>query len=233
MNVKTIVINLDRRTDRYQEFLSNYTYGEHERFSGVDGKQIINSDILTDWEKKFKQKLKNHPGVHDRHLPGVFGCWMSHYNVWLKLSTDKTSDVYLIFEDDMRPVKNFNSRLSSVLSSIDETFDIYYIGGRFKENFTPTNLGEWEEIKIGHSIFYKSKNPERCGGNYDRGLFAYILTKNGAKNLLMKVNEYMDSKPAIGAVDEWVNKDVDIRRRVVDVFPHLSWSPRAYKSDIR
>jgi len=226
----TIVINLDRRTDRYQEFLSNYTFGPHERFSGVDGKHVVNNGSLTDFQKSFIQKLKRHAGVPDRHLSGVFGCWMSHLGVWKKLIEDEEADAYLIFEDDMRPTKNFNEKLSTVLNSIDNTFNIYYIGGRFKDSFMPNSMSEWDELKIGQTTFYKAKNPEKCGFNHDRGLFAYILTKSGAENLINQLDKYPDDIPA---VDEWVNKDVELRKGVCDVFPHLVWSPRNYKSDIR
>jgi GR25 family glycosyltransferase involved in LPS biosynthesis len=230
MNYKTIVINLDRRADRYQEFLNNYTFGPHIRFSGFDGKHLIGSNALTDLQKSLLLKLKNHIGVPDKHLPGVFGCWLSHFGVWNQLINDIETDAYLIFEDDMRPSKSFNKNLKKILSSIDNTFDIYYIGGRFKDSFTPNNLSDWNEVIINGTTFYSAKNPGKCGVNHDRGLFSYILTKEGAKRLISRFPEYNKEIPA---VDEWINKDVEIRKKVCDFFPHITWSPKAYKSDIR
>lgn len=229
MKIKTIVINLDRREDRYAEFLRNYQ-GDHERFSAIDGKKVINQ--VSGWDLKLKTKLQQAISVPDRHLPGVFGCWKSHLGVWDQLVFDDEYDAYLIFEDDFHRNNNFEERLPGVLNAIDFSFDIYYIGGRTRSSFNPKNMNEWIEVKKNGVSFYTSKNKVATGRDFDRGLFSYVLTKPGAKKLVSYVNEDMKNDRFIIAVDEWINKNKQ-RIDVCDVFPHLTWSPSAYKSDIR
>lgn len=230
MKIKKIVINLDRRGDRYSEFLNNYSFNDHERFSAFDGRQIINN--VEKWDKKLLEKLKKEKSIPARHLPGVFGCWKSHLAVWDKLVFDEEYDAYLIFEDDFHKNDNFEKRLLDVLPAMDFSFDIYYIGGRTKPNFTPRNMDQWKKVELNGFTFYVSKQKEATGSNFDRGLFSYVLTKPGAKKLINFLNKDLDEDNFVIAVDEWINKNKQ-RIDVCDVFPHLTWSPSAYKSDIR
>lgn len=230
MKTKTIVINLDRREDRLNEFKSNYCWSDYHRFSAFDGKENINE--LSFWDEKLKENLLKFGGVRERHLPGAFGCWRSHLSVWDELILDDEYDAYLVFEDDVRTTPEFFSELPKILDAIDFSFDIYYIGGRTKEKFTPKRMHEWEKVIINDYEFFKSKKKKITGHEFDRGLFSYIITKNGAKKLVDFLYEDLKNGDFIIAVDEWINKNKQ-RIDVCDVFPHITWSPAAYKSDIR
>jgi len=230
MKTKTVVINLDRRTDRLEEFKQNYCWDDYHRFSAFDGKKHINN--LNEWDSKLKESLMQFGGVRQRHLPGAFGCWRSHLSVWDELVMDDDYDSYLIFEDDFRATQKFYSELPKILGAIDFSFDIYYIGGRTKENFSPKRMNEWETVFVNNYKFFRSKKKKITGNDFDRGLFSYIITKPGAKKLVDFIQDDLKTDNFVIAVDEWINKNKQ-RIDVCDVFPHITWSPSAYKSDIR
>jgi len=232
MNFKTIVINLDRRADRYAEFLGRYGSGEHYRFSGVDGAKEFGVEGFNLDNKLLFDKISAHKHHPKKQWNGLYGCFRSHLGVWEMLEMDGEADAYVIFEDDMRPVENFEKILSFILNNIDNSFDLYYVGGRFRPNFSPSNLSDWWSFDVSALKVHKFGNPAKKGYMYDRGLFAYILTKVGARNLVKMAWEDVKNSPSIPAVDEWICKN-RAKIRLCDVFPHIFWSPVNYKSDIR
>jgi GR25 family glycosyltransferase involved in LPS biosynthesis len=232
MNFKTIVINLDRRLDRYGEFLNNYRGGEHIRFSGVDGLREFEAEVYDLNNKLLFDKIRVHTGHPSNQWSGLYGCFKSHLSVWEMLARDEEADAYVIFEDDMRPVEGFEENLEFVKNNMDNTFELYYIGGRFRPNFSPSNISEWWEFNVNDLKVHRYGNPAKKGYLYDRGLFAYILTREGARNFVNMVWDDVKNKPSMPAVDEWICRN-RAKIRLCDVFPHIFWSPVNYKSDIR
>lgn len=232
MQIPTIVINLDRRKDRYEEFLTTFKGKKHIRFSAIDGRSIILNKNLSYFEQSLLKKIAQSRVCPDYQVPGVFGCWLSHFFVWEQLVNDKENDFYLIVEDDLRISSNFFDVFSQVSVDLPSECDLCYLGGRFVPSFLPSNMKNWEKILSGKSYFYKT-NPNNVGRDYDRGLFCYILTKPGAKKLTTNAvkDVYSDDKKIL-AVDEWIYKNRS-RYNLMEVLPHISWSPANYKSDIR
>jgi GR25 family glycosyltransferase involved in LPS biosynthesis len=231
MVVKTVVINLDRRLDRYEEFLGNYG-GEHVRFSGVDGASEFLVDGFDEGNKILFDKICRHVGHPQRQWSGLYGCFRSHLGVWEMLERDDEADAYVIFEDDALFVDGFEKKLSFIKNSIDNSFELYYIGGRFKPNFVPSDISDWWSFDVNGLDVHRFKNPAKKGYMYDRGLFAYILTREGARHFVGSVWRDVAEKSSIPAVDEWICRN-RAEIRLCDVFPHISWSPVGYKSDIR
>ena len=80
------VINLDRRPDRYADFLSRIPFDSLlcKRFSAIDGKDIINYSV--------------------KENPYVMGCHLSHKKILEIVINDdniKNDDFVIIFEDDV------------------------------------------------------------------------------------------------------------------------------------
>ncbi len=92
--LKTVVINLKRRPDRLQKFLSKnqskLTKFNASLFEAVDGKQLSpNNHLLKLFETNdFDWKR------------GVIGCACSHILVWLDLVKSNEFDTMLVLEDD-------------------------------------------------------------------------------------------------------------------------------------
>ena len=125
---KRFVINLDRRKDRYNDFLKRIPFDSDvcERFSAIDGKNI----------KDFKHKDN----------PFVIGCHLSHKNI-LNLVVDdeniKDDDIILIFEDDVFFSDSFDLEIRKIvqfLKKLDKINYLLYIGGRFTLNFKPSSI---------------------------------------------------------------------------------------------
>jgi GR25 family glycosyltransferase involved in LPS biosynthesis len=234
VNFKTFVINLDRREDRYARFLRTFeSFGlEHERFSAFDGKFILNSDNLNDFEKILLQKLSSNPRNPKNQLPGLFGCWLSHYYLWKMLSFDENNEFYVIFEDDLYITGDFEERYPEVLSVVTQDFDIYYLGGRYRESFLPKGMSKWSKTRLNGVDFYHSSDKKALDYDHDRGLFSYILTRTGARKMVEMLNLSLHYEGALAAVDGWVNENRE-KINVCDVFPHITWAKVGESSDIR
>ena len=102
--VKTYVINLDRRPDRLQEIKLPITW---ERFSATDGRIYVDSPV------------KNR---------GWMGCYDSHVRLVEKLKNEK-SDYYLIFEDDIDVCDNFIQTLEKTVNNLPEDWELLFLGG--------------------------------------------------------------------------------------------------------
>lgn len=228
---RTFVINLDRRVDRYNIFLGRFAgFGfEHERFSGVDGLGLRLGGGL---EKILNQKLLENPRNPKVQLPGLLGCWLSHYYLWEKLSLDEGHDFYVIFEDDVYFTGDFEDRFGDILDAVNNNFDIYYLGGRYRESFMPRNLNVWVPVRSGDVTFYYSRDRSSLGHDFDRGLFSYVVTKEGAKKLLKLFDYTLSNFKGIAAVDGWINENRN-SIHVCDVFPHVTWAKIGESSDIR
>lgn len=104
-NIKTYVINLDRRTDRISDLKIPLTW---ERFSATDG----------------KEKYSNNP-IRER---GWRGCQDSHIRLLEKI-INENEDIFIVFEDDVEVGENFMNNLNSVAESLPTDWDLLFLGG--------------------------------------------------------------------------------------------------------
>jgi GR25 family glycosyltransferase involved in LPS biosynthesis len=152
---KVIVINLDSRPDRLQDVQKQLDYAgiEFERFSALSGK---------DHHCRFK-----------RFSSGTVGCSLSHRAVWQKLLDDKSSNWYLVFEDDIFippeiTKKTFNDIMDGVLSDFPETEFVAFghcgCDGSEKEAY--------------------DKNKHTIIPGYNACAHAYAINRKGAQRLL-------------------------------------------------
>lgn len=225
-------INLDRREDRWKEFLAKKPHEINvERFSAIDGKFLFSYD-LTEIEKKIP--LKGNGGTYGN---GVVGCFLSHYRLWKKISSDDgllDDDSVFIFEDDAHFVQDWRDRFYFTFSEIkDKEWDLVYVGGRFWPNFAPFPAALDKHFdKVTDSV-YKFKDSQ-LNPNLHRTTHAYAIRKSGAIKGCKEVEKMLQEKPErFGPIDEFLNDRHTNPLIGFDFVPHLCWSPMDYRTDVQ
>ena len=126
-----LVINLPQSKERLANFNSvNVFYGNTHVIEGVDGSLIEGPvNMLSGWK-------------------GDVGCIRSHKKA-LQYAKDCGFSMVIIFEDDVRFITDFNTRLKSAMQELPETWDMLWLGGkdRYKSlNYSSNlkvNTGMW------------------------------------------------------------------------------------------
>lgn len=212
---KVFCINLEHRTDRLNEFVLRYPCdrSQVEFFKAIDGKLINKYDLDI-----FETSLKN-----VKYSDGTLGCWISHYRIWNIISNDNGNDseLYAIFEDDAHfpDPENFKKTIES-LAEFKDNFDIVYPGGTFE----PFYNGKNDEMILVPELQNKIIKIYKQSKRLDRTTHFYILSKRGAKKILGLLDF------SINAVDNFL-KSLSLDR--FEILPHLTYSPRDYKTDIQ
>lgn len=230
-----LVINLDRRKDRYDEFCKNCPFDPNiiTRVSGVDGNKLDKNTTM-----RYKME------------PGAVGCFMSHYKAWEMIASSEMDDnmMAIIFEDDNMFSDRFSDINNIMMLKNNNMPIICYIGGRFNINFIPSNIDNDISMniytKINNNLYMRPKNKylitqynnwifdssEDMINQWERCCSCIIMNKMAAK-LLVK---YITCIPDI-AVDNFLFKINSFTNMITyyDYFPHLCYSPLNYKSDIR
>ena len=91
--MKSFVINLDRRPDRYVRFKSEFQMEQCERVSAVDHRDIV-------WTDELKVRVCDWNFIHNPHrVKNVVACCLSHLALW---DVIRTLDVpyAVVYEDD-------------------------------------------------------------------------------------------------------------------------------------
>lgn len=143
----------------------------HNFFDAIHGDQIEDC-----WQRqglKFFHKLKP-----SRKLPGIKGCFLSHYMLWLKSFNENKP--LLIFEHDAIVVKPISEKI------IDLPYDVLNLdfASRVVENYH-----DYVKQDFGTSIHKWVPQPTTKGLSSKlnkasiKGLHAYIIKPQGAKRL--------------------------------------------------
>jgi len=172
------VINLDRRKDRMEKFLTNNEFlrEKYLRFPAIDGTKLK----LT---PKIARLFASSHNISWRK--GVMGCAMSHMTLWQKLLDDKKEiNSYLILEDDAIVNSEFISLFNSADGNLPADWDVIYLGGvlppnreGFESSIEPVNqfLGRVKK----NTLFHEK------GSNYFHFCaYSYILRRSGAEKLM-------------------------------------------------
>lgn len=252
---KLLVINLDRRPDRYKEFCQSCPFDSNiiERVSGIDGKAL-----------PLEALPLEAPYMNYNINSGAIGCFLSHRKTWEIISNSNDSnevsnnvsndsDFSIVFEDDITFCDNFQveiHKLISQLQTIKETNKLdepilCYISGRFSENYVPLRYEE-EYSKTTDNLYLrpnnkylttrintwkrKVKSADEVMLTWERCTSCLIMNKKAAK-ILVKLTEKIPDIP----IDTFLFKLNSYTNiiRFYDYFPHLCYSPYGYKSDIR
>jgi len=134
-NIPVKIINLDRRTDRWDNMKNvNFGFNSVERFSAYDGSketEFKDGSILT--KLSIKSGLKRY---HEEiNTKGSYACYKSHMNL-LKELAESNHPYYIILEDDLILSKfskdyslyDFVSEKYKLIEESKRKFDIWLIG---------------------------------------------------------------------------------------------------------
>jgi len=119
---KFIVINLEDRLHRYEEFKK---IGDIERFSAIDSRS--NFHIYRDYN--FKLNLMGLASeLYFSQAPGAIGIYLSHYSVWKKM-IEEDIELCMIMEDDAE-TKDVSDFLSKNNQFDIDNYDFFQLGKR-------------------------------------------------------------------------------------------------------
>jgi GR25 family glycosyltransferase involved in LPS biosynthesis len=180
--LKTFVVNLDRRQDRMKEFsVQADSLGfSYTRFSAVDGIKL----------KPNKQLQKIFENNDYNMRQGIVGCALSHIKLCIDM-INSDNDTFLILEDDVKFVLDFQTKLNIVLESLKNTektdfpWDLCYVCHHSKvpENQTVQTI--------------KHCNKEESFSISYGGTGGYLITRKGALKLL----NFIEKNSMTNAID--------------------------------
>jgi GR25 family glycosyltransferase involved in LPS biosynthesis len=173
---KIYFINLASRTDRKKLFLneikkSKYIDNIVDRREAINGKNINLSTISNKFitEEGRNKILSNE--VNQKHIDlnyGALGCALSHASLYEECIDEQYNSIF-IFEDDITIDAKFDSFIEQALLLDFNSFDILYFG--YHDQIAKEPLTS-EFDKVTSRVF---------------GLFGYMITNRGAKNLIKTV----------------------------------------------
>ena len=118
-NYKIKILNLKKRNDRrknIENIFKKINFENYSFYEALDGKNIpLNLEI---------KNLFTNNDFGNRKC--FIGCALSHYNIWIDLLKDKTSQYYIIFEDDIIFHKNFEAKFYSMINK--QKYDFLLLG---------------------------------------------------------------------------------------------------------
>jgi len=216
MNYKGILINLDRRKDRYSNFKNQVQFIKSvqiERLSAVDARTL---EITPELDARIN-KGNNRNGYC---FKTIVACCLSHLEVYKKIVAEYSQEPFVfVFEDDCAFVhestqRNFDSIFSNLVLPPD--FDIIYLN-KFNET-VPDNSGYSDSINYS---FNSLKNLHPTAESY-------IVTPKFAKELLMCIEN------DIGAVDHHIMCVVEKNnKKVYTIEPSITCQANRADSDIQ
>ncbi|CAE8625779.1 unnamed protein product [Polarella glacialis] len=207
-DLRTIVINLERRADRMEGCQERLQLHCPElpftRFLATDGRQtqIPLEEVTTSWNTArnviYQKKRAIRMGWDDldtyavRELtlsPGERGCSSSHIRAWRHCleQSGGTERPLLVLEDDAAPTAEFCELLDRAMGALPADAHLLYLGY--------SQASEWK----------RELSPELVQSEYVWTTVAYLVWPAGAKLLLdrLPVNEPVDNwMAALAAQDE-------------------------------
>ena len=138
-NLKTFLINLDERNDKY--LVSKYQLDllgiNFTRIKGVDGKQLV-KDIRNN---NTHLDLKIETGISglsvsvdslkkSEYSGGEIGCWLSHLKVFQTISCNpvEANNPILILEDDFLADGDAIKLIKKFVNRVSNDWDLLYVG---------------------------------------------------------------------------------------------------------
>jgi len=211
--VKTFVVNLDRRPDRWEKFTQQEEpkFLQYQRFPAVDGSKLVPTPQL--------QQIFDHNDYNMRQ--GMVGCAMSHIKLYVQLLKDSEADMYCILEDDITFVPDFQQKFFSCVNDLRNTgWDMFYMGHHLWKQFMNDEVYSktlWPKVEQ----FDRAESLRRSMG----GTGGYLITKRGAEKLL----DFINRTGMTNGIDTVQQKSAD-ELNVFYAYPHLIYS-ECYRGD--
>jgi len=124
-----LVINLDRRYDRWSSFLdqtknSSIINKYHKRISAIDGKDLINNDFIQYVRTEGYNDIISSKQTKGLYLSrGAIGLAMTYYRI-----CQSCMKPTILLEDDIIVSKQFDKIFAQALIELPEDWDILYLG---------------------------------------------------------------------------------------------------------
>jgi GR25 family glycosyltransferase involved in LPS biosynthesis len=205
--IKTVVLNLDRRPDRwetFEKFAVEAKFLNYERFPAVDGTKLVSTPQL--------QKIFD--GNDYRMRIGLVGCSLSHFKMYTDLINNDEYDSYLIFEDDIEFTPDFEYKFNHLLKQLKTVeWDLVFVGHHTRDPNNKEVLSKDKLSTIEKWDKYKSFT-QSLGGTT-----GYLISKKGAEKFLDFVNSYT----MINSIDTMLQNSANTLK-VYYTNPHLIFS---------
>ena len=200
-NTPIYVINLDRRSDRFDKFKLEYKGClKYTRYSAVDGRALKSSLQL--------QRLFDGNDYNMRR--GMVGCALSHIKLIIEF-LNSSNKMMVVLEDDIQFTENFDSKLEILLADCQTyDWDMIYLGCHLRNK---NNVNKSEEFRV------ERMNASESLSYSMGGTFGYVISKNGA----MKLLEFINVNGMSNGIDTVQQKAADH----MDIYyctPHLVFS---------
>jgi len=206
LKLKTFVVNLDRRPDRWEQLdKDKLSFLNYERFSAIDGTKLKNSCQLQQIFENNDYKMRK----------GMVGCFLSHIKLFIDL-IDSEFDYFLILEDDVEFVPDFENKLNHLLKQVKakNDCDFVFIGHHVKD------------LSLSDVVFDKTTFPEIEKWNVQQslqnslgGTTGYLVSKKGANKFL----DFLNETGATNGIDTCIQKSADTLNIYYST-PHLIYS---------
>jgi len=194
-NMKTFIIRLkdnalsEKLADECIEQAKKFNIYP-EKFDGING--LTYPEHLDKLNIRPLKKFK-------KGRPGVFGCLLSHYYVWLQCQADTES--YLVLEHDGYMIKAIPKLIEKRFSDI---LKLDYINPYSKEytRRIEQDANNPLEIKtVAPGVGSCNEDMNQGAGWYSTGSYAYIIKPHAAKKLVewIKINGFLPSDQQLGS----------------------------------
>jgi GR25 family glycosyltransferase involved in LPS biosynthesis len=202
-NISTYVVNLDRRPDRWLNFIKTnddkIKFLDYKRYSAVDGNKLKNSRQL---QMLFNNNTYNWNA-------GMIGCALSHIDLWINFLGNKDKEILIIFEDDVKIIDNFKFYLNNILKNLKiDNWNLIFLGHHQTgmQSNSDFNLKVWNKDVIFN---------ETLGGT-----FGYIINKNGCRKIL----NFIENEGMINCIDTMMLRSVYLDTMIWVAEPNLVYS---------
>ena len=171
LDLDITVINLDRRPDRWTDFVSMA-----ERACGPGFAERCRREPAVDGTAlSATPEIQHLFRCNDfGYRRGIVGCALSHIGVWRRLAEGDEAELHLILEDDAQLVDGFERSLADVCGTLHGEhpgFDVALLGHLTSESL----LSEGDSAVALRSM---------RGRGFVGGLAAYLVSGRGARRLL-------------------------------------------------
>lgn len=124
------VINLDKRTDRWENIIKLFNENNIKKYERVPGKIVCKKDLET-YGFELKPSFGNEIDVYKYNI-GSLGCFLSHLEC-IKLAKQRNYKRILIVEDDIKFSKNWEHKISNAIDEINKLkkWDMFYLQYEF------------------------------------------------------------------------------------------------------
>jgi len=175
------LVNLARRPDRLERFRANHVSFQERTYvaEATDGRTLTLTKELVHLFRNNDFKWKK----------SVMGCALSHLALWEQLAIDPHAKSYLILEDDVKFVKDWQLTWQRAVHQMPADADVIYLGG-----VLPPNKPAFPHITEPVNAYFAKVAKNNLFGGAPRRYFhfcnyAYLLTQQGALKLSALVKE--------------------------------------------